>query len=351
MLGTVPGGLPSLGLPTGRHDPRERPGAAADGRLAVRGHPGPERRDLAGLRHEVRATASTRTWTSSGWAWPTSAPGCPARSWSTAARRRPRWWTAPAGGASSRSSTAGRDRRHRAAVPDRPARLHAECGPRVGRVPDRHRASIDIRGMRTSTGCARASSRSPPSPPRPSWSSAWSRGSSWRWRSRSSSTSTTATGRTTRWSCEVGRTRSADRRRSRGRPEFAQVSPSTGSGQACTTRTPPGSPTRSWTSPSKRRPAAPLAWCSRCGDRRRRLLRLGHAAPGPRGAGRAGNHARARGHQPARAVGNWRRYGLTEKIGAANYLRNPSATRSMPTARFRARRPPRPEALPATSTT
>ena len=107
-----------------------------------------------------------------------------------------------AGGRSQLSQlTAGRDRRRRPAVPDRPAGQHAQRGPRLGRLPDRdqaHRLQGDA-----ATSCAvrldefvvaaadRGDGRR---------SSASSRGSSWPSSCRSSSTSSTATTRTTAWS-------------------------------------------------------------------------------------------------------------------------------------------------------
>ena len=71
------------------HDHQQLLGPAADRRLDLHRHPGPERRDLACVRHEVLRQASMRTSTSSASASPTWARASPAPSWSTAARPRP----------------------------------------------------------------------------------------------------------------------------------------------------------------------------------------------------------------------------------------------------------------------
>ena len=70
----------------------------------------------------------------------------------------------------------------------------------VGRLPHRPAAGRLPRDGRHRPPPPGRVRRRPRSPRRRSWSSGWSRGSSWRWRSRSSSTSTTAIARTTRCS-------------------------------------------------------------------------------------------------------------------------------------------------------
>ena len=78
-VGTVPSGLPSLGLPG--HDLERLRRAARHRRDDLLRDPRAERRDLARLRRRASATASTRTPTCSGWPPRTPRPGCPARSW------------------------------------------------------------------------------------------------------------------------------------------------------------------------------------------------------------------------------------------------------------------------------
>ena len=70
----------------------------------VRGHPGAERGDRAGLRREVRRAAQRPRRPERARRGQRRRPRSPARSWSTAAPPRRRWWTARAAAASWPSS-------------------------------------------------------------------------------------------------------------------------------------------------------------------------------------------------------------------------------------------------------
>ncbi len=139
-----------------------------------------------------------------------------------------------------------------------PVVLHAQLRAVRGRVPDRPAARSTSRGCARSRGSGRASSSSRRSRPRSSSPSASSRGSSSPWRSRSSSTSTTAITRGTRCSPRRPTDRSA-RRRSPASPRPPPASRSTGSGPRSTTRTRAGSARRSWSSIETADPEAALA--------------------------------------------------------------------------------------------
>ena len=98
-----PAACPSLGLPDGRDHDRQYRRAAADGDLDGRRDPRAERRHVARLRDEVRRQLRRERRPHRPRRSPTSAPASAARSSSTAAPPRPRWSTARAAGARSRS--------------------------------------------------------------------------------------------------------------------------------------------------------------------------------------------------------------------------------------------------------
>ena len=137
-LGRGPG-QPRRGRGRARPTRAAQPGAARP-RLArrrraarrrgvdVRGHPGPERGHLPGLRRESTRNRSAKTPIWSAWVPPTPPPRSPARSWSTAARPRRRWSTA------RRSQPAVAAQRLRRG-PRRPRAAHRAAGLPAGRRP------------------------------------------------------------------------------------------------------------------------------------------------------------------------------------------------------------------------
>ena len=90
-----------------RHDPGQRGRPAPDRDLDRRRDPGPERGDLARLRRQVRRQLRRERRPHRARAGQRGGRASRARSSSTAARRRPRWSTAPVAGASSPSSRPG----------------------------------------------------------------------------------------------------------------------------------------------------------------------------------------------------------------------------------------------------
>ena len=106
-LGTVPGRAARLRPADRRHDDGQRRGPAPDRDLDRRRDPRPERGDLARLRRQVRRQLRRERRPHRARPGQRRGRASRARSSSTAARRRPRWSTAPVAGASSPSSTTG----------------------------------------------------------------------------------------------------------------------------------------------------------------------------------------------------------------------------------------------------
>ena len=153
-LGKVPGGLPSLGFPSGLElERRRRP--VPDGRLGLHRDPRPERRDVARLRGEVQRAASARTPTSSASVWRRSRRACRVRTWSTAARRRRRWSTVPAAAASSPSWRPALIVVVVLLFLTGPLQYMPERRPGVDRVPHRDRADRRRRDAQGAAGAAR----------------------------------------------------------------------------------------------------------------------------------------------------------------------------------------------------
>ena len=101
VVGSVPRGLPSLVLPAlGWHAAGALTGAAASMFVVILAQSAATSRAYAAKYEEEFSEATDLT----AWPPPTSPPRSPARSWSTAARPRPRSSTAPAAGASCRRS-------------------------------------------------------------------------------------------------------------------------------------------------------------------------------------------------------------------------------------------------------
>jgi sulfate permease, SulP family len=101
VVGPVPRGLPSLGLPAlGWHDAAGLVGAAASMFVVILAQSAATRAPTPSSTR--RSSAKTPTW--SAWAPPTLLPRSPARSSSTAARPKRRWSTARAAAASWPSS-------------------------------------------------------------------------------------------------------------------------------------------------------------------------------------------------------------------------------------------------------
>ena len=194
VVGTVPRGLPSLGLPAlGRHDVAALLGVAvsmfvvilAQSAATSRAYaakyeePFSEATDLVGLGAANAAAAFSGTFVVNGSPTKTqivdSAGGRSQLSQLAACRRGP----------------------DRPGAADRAAGLPARCRPGGGGLPDRHRAASTSRGCGASWPCASTSSPWPCSRRSRWWPSGSSTASRWPSSPRSSTTCGTATARST----------------------------------------------------------------------------------------------------------------------------------------------------------